>query len=341
MTTLPPGAGVRPDETPRVMVAIPAFNEATTIAAVVENCRTLPATVRVFIDGSTDDTPAVVRELGVDHHHEVINQGLARTFSIILDHFLRSDCEHLVVVDGDGQYDAQQAAAVLRTALESEMDLVIGSRFIAAASSAAVPTLRRVVNQRLAAVVSWVLGLRRTARVGLRPLTDVTSGLRVYSRAAALAIPPLSGHSYTLPSLAAVCQMKLGVVETPVHATYDSSRDSAISGSYVRYGRYLISSLSRSIIVAGYQRLLPIFVLGQVVAVLLGISFLGLSWHSGSFRGWLFLVGIAAFISGSCTVLFAAYFAVVQGVKAEQRVFMLQADLRSALPNRSPCPKCR
>ena len=154
------------------------------------------------------------------------------------------------------------------------------------------------------------------------------------------AIPPLTGHSYTLPSLAAICQLRLRVVEVPVAATYDTERQSAISGSYVRYGRYLLTSLSRPILIAGYQRLLPIFLVGQAVSVLLGVLFLGLSWHAGTFRGWLFLVGIAAFVSLTCTVLFAAYFAVVQGVRTETRVFALQQELLGGQGRQWTCPDC-
>lgn len=334
-------AGGSVDRRRNVFIAVPAYNEASSIGRVVEECSSLDGCrVHVFIDGSTDGTVDIVRGLGVGFHHEVRNKGLARTFSIVLEHFLRSDCDYLMIVDGDGQYDAKQVDAVISTAYETRMDVVIGSRFLGAVSTAAVPRVRRVVNQRLAAVVSWVVGLKRAGREGQRPLTDVTSGLRAYSRQAALAIPPMTGHSYTLPSLAALCQMRLGIVETPVHATYHAERDSAISGSYRKYGRYLISSLSRSILVAGYQRLLPIFVFGQLLAAVIGVTFLGLSWHSGAFRGWLFLVGIAAFVSITCTALFAAYFAVVQGVRTEHRVFSLQRDLQRLLPVAEPCPDC-
>ena len=123
-------------------------------------------------------------------------------------------------------------------------------------------------------------------------------------------------------------------------ATYDTERQSAISGSYIRYGKYLLTSLSRPILIAGYQRLLPIFVVGQAISVVLGLLFLALSWHSGTFRGWLFLVGIAGFVSLTCTVLFAAYFAVVQGVRTETRVFALQQELLGLHGGERTCRDC-
>lgn len=323
------------------LIAIPAYNEASTIASVVHGCRQLSdVDVMVFLDSPTDGTSAIVQSLGVAHHSEPFNVGLARNFFLIIEHFLASSCDYLVVVDGDGQYAPDQVDRVLAEARSTQADLVIGSRFLREESANAVPAVRKVVNRRLASVVSWVMGLKRSGPRGAAALSDVTSGLRAYSRRAALSIPPLGGHSYTLPSLAAICQLRLRILEVPVHATYSSDRESAISGSYVKFGRYLLSSLSRTILIAGYQRLLPIFVIGQAVSILLGLTFLGLSWNAGSFRGWLFLVGIAGFVSLTCTILFAAYFAVVQGLRAETRVFALQQTVARTMNSSQPCSNC-
>lgn len=160
-----------------VLVVIPAFNESTSIAAVVDEVtRAAPkAHVLVVDDASTDDTALLARKAGADVVTNVFNLGVGGAMRVGFRYAVRHGYAAVVQLDGDGQHDARDLERLLAPIEDvPEPMVVIGARF-AGTGDYRAPLARRWAMGLLA----WYLS--RMARVRL---TDVTSGYRAHNRAA-------------------------------------------------------------------------------------------------------------------------------------------------------------
>jgi len=154
----------------KVLVVVPALNEAASIAHVVTNLRTLGYDVLVVSDGSTDDTARIAESSGARVLQLVLNLGvggaLRAGFAFARDH--RYDA--VVQVDADGQHPAHQIADLITAATTSGADMVIGSRYLSPDASLKPGALRRLAM--------WLLA-RAASRAAATRITDSTSGFRL------------------------------------------------------------------------------------------------------------------------------------------------------------------
>jgi len=156
----------------RLLVLIPAFNEAQTIGSLVGAVRALalpmPADVLVVDDGSADHTAQSARAAGAQVLSLVQNLGYGNALRAGYQYARRSGYDTIVQLDGDGQHAPESIPALLHALTEGGRDLVIGSRFHAE-STYKVAGARRL-GQR---VFSWML-----LRLGGQRIEDVTSGFQ-------------------------------------------------------------------------------------------------------------------------------------------------------------------
>jgi glycosyltransferase involved in cell wall biosynthesis len=110
-----------------VIVLVPAWNEASRIKPVLEAFRdSLP--VLVVDDGSSDDTAAVAREVGVDVLVHTQNMGKGVALSTGFTWALERDYEAVLTLDADGQHDPEEAPKFIEAYQRGEGDLIIGRR---------------------------------------------------------------------------------------------------------------------------------------------------------------------------------------------------------------------
>ena len=109
-----------------VAVLIPCYNEAVTIAKVVDDfSRILPlATIYVYDNNSKDGTAAIAEEHGAVVRQEV-RQGKG---NVVRQMFRDIDADYYIMVDGDDTYPAQAAPSLLQPLAENRADMTVGDR---------------------------------------------------------------------------------------------------------------------------------------------------------------------------------------------------------------------
>jgi len=186
----------------KVVVVIPAYNEATVIRGVVEGVRALGYDVLVVDDGSTDMT-AYAAHLGgarVDYYYH--NEGVGLALMKGVKSAAEMGADIIVTFDADGQHDPRDIAPLI--AALADCDLANGSRFLG--SVRGMPWHRRVVLWGARIVMSLLCGQR---------VTDPCCGLKAF-RPAAFKI-----RSHRMAWAAELCWRNRGRIrEVPVSVRY-------------------------------------------------------------------------------------------------------------------------
>ncbi len=191
---------------PTVAVAIPCYNEAAAVEAVVLEWRlALPgAEIVVFDNNSADGTGAIARRLGV-RVVEVRDQGKGHAVRAIFEDL--ADRDAVVMIDGDGTYPAASALDLLRPVLEGEADMVVGLRRPVAEAGSMTP-VRRAGNLLIGGAFRILIG---------PGAGDLLSGYRVFGRPFREAVRPRStGFEIEAELSGQAVARRLRVVEIPV-----------------------------------------------------------------------------------------------------------------------------
>lgn len=111
---------------PTIAVLIPCYNEAQTIAKVIDDfAQELPAaTIYVYDNNSTDDTACIAKEHGAVVRLEP-RQGKG---NVVRQMFREVQADYYVMVDGDDTYPAKHVHDMLMPLITGESDMVIGDR---------------------------------------------------------------------------------------------------------------------------------------------------------------------------------------------------------------------
>lgn len=112
----------------KVLVIIPAYNEAECILTVVANVRDAGYPLIVVNDGSSDTTLDICKEHDIPVLDLCVNLGIGGAVQAGHKYALANGYEFDVQFDGDGQHDASYIDRLIAP-LEKGTDLVIGSRF--------------------------------------------------------------------------------------------------------------------------------------------------------------------------------------------------------------------
>ena len=158
----------------RLLVLIPAFNEAKAIGRTIEAVRgEVPgADLLVVNDGSRDNTAEVAAAAGATVISHAFNMGYGVTIQTGYKYAWENGYDFLVQLDGDGQHDPRFIGALLAPVLADQADFALGSRFLDQNS------YRPSFSRRLG-----ILFFRKLVSVLIgREITDPTSGYQAFSR---------------------------------------------------------------------------------------------------------------------------------------------------------------
>lgn len=190
-----------------VSVVIPAHDEAGSIADVVRRCRAhTPELAEVIVvdDGSTDATAREAEAAGA----RVLRLGTNRGKGIALRRGMaEARGEVIVVLDGDGQ-DWPEEIPLLVGALEPDVAMVIGSRFLGRFDDGAITPLNRAGTLFLTTILNRLFGTS---------VTDPIAGFRAI-RKRALEGCTLTAERYDIEVDVLLALLARGerVVEVPV-----------------------------------------------------------------------------------------------------------------------------
>ncbi|MDX3527714.1 glycosyltransferase family 2 protein [Streptomyces sp. ID05-39B] len=156
----------------RVLIIMPAWNEADGVADVIKEVHTTLPGVDVLVvdDGSVDETSAVARAAGATVMTLPYNLGVGGAMRAGYRYAHDRGYDVAIQVDADGQHDPRNVPELLERL--DQADLIIGARF---AGTGEYETR----GPRKWAMVVLAFWLSRMAR---SKLTDVTSGFRACNR---------------------------------------------------------------------------------------------------------------------------------------------------------------
>jgi glycosyltransferase involved in cell wall biosynthesis len=158
----------------RRIAIVPAYNEEGTVGAVIDEIRAFDPEMAIVVvdDGSRDRTAAVAAGRGAHVLRLPFNLGIGGAVQTGFRYAHENGFELVLRVDGDGQHDPSEAAALAEPVLVGDADVAVGSRF-AGADGYRSSRSRRVGIRILAWTVSTLVGER---------VTDPTSGFQVVNR---------------------------------------------------------------------------------------------------------------------------------------------------------------
>lgn len=156
----------------KLLIIIPAYNEAENIVRVVEELReVVPMYDYVIVnDGSRDDTAAICREKGYPLLDLPANLGLTGAFQTGVRYACEKGYDAVIQIDGDGQHDPKYIPEMAEKMEKEAADLVIASRFI---NEKRKLTMRTFGNAVLDGAIRIATG---------KKITDSTSGMRMYGK---------------------------------------------------------------------------------------------------------------------------------------------------------------
>ena len=253
----------------RVLVAIPAHDEAEHIIQVVEKSKS-HGDVLVVVNASTDETAGLASSADA----RVLNfgwGGYGRALGVAFDEARRGDYDVLITLDGDGQHNPDEIPTLLQGLKKA--DVVTGNRF----SDSDVPLHRQLVIKALN--VAYGIG-------------DSQCGFRAYGKRAIQSIHVgEDGMGASLEILSKAKEASLSIGEVPVRISYEKAEKPL--NKLMRQGLSLVETLFW-----GYVWARPYTILGVPAIALFTIAMAAGLWAFTEYAATRYLIPSAALITG-------------------------------------------
>lgn len=232
--------------TTRLLAIVPAYNEVGAISNVVHDIKRAAPNFDVLVidDGSTDATAAQASAAGARVIRLPFNLGIGGAVQSGFVYAYEHGYEYVAQVDGDGQHDPAELQRLLSRMLDPpDVDVVCGSRFLPGEHHYPAPLSRRTGIRLFSVALTRMVG---------QPVTDPTSGFRLYNRRAIR----LFAHDYPhdFPEVEAVLMAhkhRLRITEVPVRMYLRMSGSSSIN---TRASIYYMIKVSLALMVGLLRR---------------------------------------------------------------------------------------
>ena len=191
------------------LVIIPAFNEEGNLEKTVKDIKdNAPDFDYVIInDCSTDKTLEMCRRHGFSYLNLPVNLGIGGAVQTGYRYAYYHGYDIAVQFDGDGQHSAAHLEDMVTTLIDTESDMVIGSRFIEKEGFQS-SGLRRIGIKYFTGLIKLLTG---------KKITDPTSGMRMVNKKLLEKFTDEYPKDYPEPeSVVTILSEKYKVTEIPV-----------------------------------------------------------------------------------------------------------------------------
>jgi dolichol-phosphate mannosyltransferase len=198
-----------------ILIAIPVFNEQTYLSRVLGMVRRFADHILVIDDGSTDQTPALLRqETGINVITHPENRGYGQSLHDAFQFAICRKFDWLITMDCDEQHEPSRIPAFIQAARDTDADLISGSRYLENFNANDLPPAdRRRINTSITALLNDLLPFK---------LTDAFCGFKAY-RVATLNRFRIDIPGYAMPVQQWVQAARAGmkIHEIPVRLIYN------------------------------------------------------------------------------------------------------------------------
>ena len=236
----------------KLVVTIPAQNEAATIARVVSTIpRPRPGHVDdplpgvdaleviVVDDASTDGTRDEAEAAGATVVPMVGRPGLGPVWRLGMERAIRCGADLIVNLDGDGQFDSRDVAEIVGPILAGEADFVACTRFADGGPVGHMPVVKRLGNAAVTSLTNQICGT---------DFTDVSCGFRAYNREAAYRLLQFGRWTYTEECVVYLVSRGLRMREMPFRVKGEREHGSSrVAGNVVYFASHLMHILLRAV----------------------------------------------------------------------------------------------
>ena len=160
----------------KILIIIPAYNESNNIENLVSEIKEIQKNIDIEYlivnDCSTDNTLDILKSREFCYVTLPQNLGIGGAVQTGYKYAEKYGYDLAVQIDGDGQHDVKEIKALVQVMLDTNADMVIGSRYIDKEGFQS-STLRRLGIIFLSALVKIKTGSK---------VLDITSGCRLVNR---------------------------------------------------------------------------------------------------------------------------------------------------------------
>lgn len=226
----------------KVLIIIPAYNEAQNITKVVEKLENNYSRFDYVVinDGSQDETAKICREKNYNLLDLPINLGLAGAFQTGMKYAFYNNYDYAIQYDGDGQHNPEYIGKMLKQAEEKGLDIVIGSRFV---TEKKPRSLRMIGNSLIELCIYLTTG---------KQIKDSTSGMRLYGKRMIKKLATSMNYGPEPDTIAFLIRCGAKVEEYQVHMNERTAGESYLN--LARSIKYMFHMCSSIIIVQWFRK---------------------------------------------------------------------------------------
>ena len=226
------------------LVIIPAFNEEGNLEKTIKDIKdNAPDFDYVIInDCSTDKTLEMCRGHGFSYLNLPVNLGIGGAVQTGYRYAYYHGYDIAVQFDGDGQHSASHLEDMVTTLIDTESDMVIGSRFIEKEGFQS-SGLRRIGIKYFTGLIKILTG---------KTITDPTSGMRMVNKKLLEKFTDEYPKDYPEPeSVVTILSEKYKVTEIPVVM---NEREEGVSSISLKNSVYYMIKVSFAILIARMKK---------------------------------------------------------------------------------------